>query len=274
MYYRHDLNYTYPEKSDEHMITVKHLRDTHFDENYDYIGKGFLGALRRATFFLAFNLIACPLCTIRHGLKIYGRENLKKYKKELKNGAITISNHVLMWDYMCVLKAIRPHMPYFPGWKTNFEGPNGPLIRWASGIPVPTDNFRAMAKFKRAIEEVLEKGKWLHFFPEGSMWFYYPDIRPLKKAVFQFAVKYDKPVIPISISFRPRRGIERLFGKKPLADLHIGEPLFVNKELDRVSACEDIRLRAYIKMQEMNGIKKGDPTYNEDLSIENYKSTM
>ena len=45
-----------------------------------------------------------------------------------KNGAITVSNHVFMWDYLCVLKAIRPHLQYHPGWKTNFEGPNAFFI--------------------------------------------------------------------------------------------------------------------------------------------------
>ena len=35
---RRNLGYIYPERSDEHMITVKHLRDTHFDENYNYLG--------------------------------------------------------------------------------------------------------------------------------------------------------------------------------------------------------------------------------------------
>ena len=40
-YLRHDLPYVYPERSDEHMITVKHLRDTHFDEHYQYLEKGF-----------------------------------------------------------------------------------------------------------------------------------------------------------------------------------------------------------------------------------------
>ena len=39
MAYRKDLGYVYPERSDEHMITVKHLRDTHFDENYEYLDK-------------------------------------------------------------------------------------------------------------------------------------------------------------------------------------------------------------------------------------------
>lgn len=34
MYYKEDLGYKYPNSSDEHMITVKHICDTHFDENY------------------------------------------------------------------------------------------------------------------------------------------------------------------------------------------------------------------------------------------------
>ena len=36
MYYRHDLDIQYPERSDEHMITVEHLRDVNCDENYPY----------------------------------------------------------------------------------------------------------------------------------------------------------------------------------------------------------------------------------------------
>ena len=40
-YYRHQLNLDYPERSDEHMLKVKHLRDTHFDENFKYLPKGF-----------------------------------------------------------------------------------------------------------------------------------------------------------------------------------------------------------------------------------------
>ena len=41
MYYRHKLDYVYPEKSDEHMIQVKHIRDTNFDEHYNYYDKTF-----------------------------------------------------------------------------------------------------------------------------------------------------------------------------------------------------------------------------------------
>ena len=274
MYYRHNLNYVYPTRSDEHMITVKHLRDINFDENYPYLEKGVWHKIKRGILWVLLNLLAFPVCTIRHGLKIYGRKNLKKHKELLKNGAITISNHVLMWDYLCVLKAIRPHLQYYPAWKTNLEGPNGPLIRWTGGIPVPTGNIKAMAKFQHAINEVLKSGKWLHFFPEGSMWFYYPDIRPLKKAIFKYAVINDKPIIPITLSFRPRKGIQKWFGVSPLVDLHIGEPLLHNKTLEPAAAMAELHSRAYHIMQVMNGINPGDPTYNTDQNIENYTKTM
>ena len=274
MYYRHNLPYEYPERSDEHMITVKHLRDVVLDEKYPYLQKNLWWKIRRATYFVLVNVIVFPLICLTHGLKIYGRENFKKHKKEFKNGAITISNHVFMWDFLCVEKAVRPNLMYFPAWKTNLEGPNGPLIRWAGGIPIPTESKRSMVKFKQAIEEVVESGKWLHFFPEGSMWFFYPDIRPLKKAVFKYAVRYDKPVIPITMSFRERKGFLKLFGKKPCVDLHIGEPLYADKTLPRGEAEEKLHAEAYHIMQVMNGINPGDPTYNVDQNIENYKKTM
>ena len=274
MNYRHNLSYKYPQRSDEHMITVKHIRDTNFDENYPFLDKSLWYKFRRTVVYIILNILVFFVVTIRHGLRIKGRHILKKYKREFKDGAITIANHVFMWDYLCVLKAIRPHGQYHPGWKTNFEGPNGPLIRVVGGIPVPTDNIRAMAKFNKAIGEVLESKKWLHFFPEGSLWFYYPDVRPFKKAVFKYAVRYNKPIIPIAFTFRPRKGISRLFSKTPLVTLEIGEPIFPDKTLKPLEAIDAMHKETYHVLQEMCGIHPGDPTYNTDQTIENYKSTM
>ena len=106
------------------------------------------------------------------------------------------------------------------------------------------------------------------------MWFFYPDIRPLKKAVFCYAAKYRKPVLPISMSFRPRRGITKLFTKKPCVDLHIGEPLFPDQTLSYRDAAEKLRAEAYHVMQEMNGIHPGDATYNTDQNAAHYRKTM
>ena len=106
------------------------------------------------------------------------------------------------------------------------------------------------------------------------MWFYYPDIRPFKKAIFKYAVRYDKPIIPITFSFRPRKGIYKLFGKTPLVDLHIGDPVFPDKSIPAQDAITKIHAECYHVMQVMNGINPGDPTYNTDQNIETYKKTM
>lgn len=274
MYYRHNLNYQHPDRSDAHMLVLKSTKKLHLDASYEYMPRGTWFRIKRALVACALHAVVFPITRLTHGLKIYGRENLKKHKSELKNGAITVSNHVFMWDYLCVLKAIRPHISYFPAWKTNLESGFQPFMRILGGMPVPEGDMRAMIAFKRDMDRVVESGRWLHVFAEGSLWSFYPDIRPLKIAVFQYAVKYDKPLIPISMSFRPRKGFRKIFGKGPFVDLHIAEPLYADKALRPREAAEELRARAYRIMQEMNGIHPGDPTYNEDQCIENYRKTM
>jgi hypothetical protein len=76
------------------------------------------------------------------------------------------------------------------------------------------------------------------------------------------------------MSFRPRKGINKIFGKGPCVDLHIAEPLYANKAMTYRAAVDDLRARAYHVMQEMNGIFPGDPTYNTDQNIDTYRKTM
>ena len=144
----------------------------------------------------------------------------------------------------------------------------------AGGIPVSTDNLRPMIRFKYAMEEVLAQGSWMHFFPEGSMWFYYPDIRPLKKAVFKYAVTFERPILPITFSFRPRKGLWKLLGKSPLVDLNIGDPIYRDENLPKLAAVKKMQADAYHIMQGMNGIHPGDPTYRTELNLETYQKTM
>lgn len=274
MYFRHDLTFPYPEKCDEHMISVKHLRDVDLNEEYPYLQKGFGFQCRRALLQLCMHTIMPVVLYARHGLHIHGKEKLKKHKAQYGDRLLTISNHVFMWDFICIMQAMRPTLGFFPAWKINLEGPNGPLIRMAGGIPVPTENLRPMVKFMQAMDEVFERGDWVHFFPEGSMWFYYPDIRPLKKAVFKYAVTYDRPILPIAFTFRPRKGLWKLLGRRPLVDLNIGDPIFHDKDLPKLEAIKKLQKEAYHILQGMAGIHPGDPTYNEDLNLENYKKTM
>ena len=274
MYFRHNLPYEYPDKCDEHMITVKHLRDVHLDEQYPYLQKSRWFQVQRGFLHFCQYTVLPLVMWVRHGLRIHGKEKLKQHKAVLDQGLITVSNHVFMWDYICIMVALRPRLGYFPAWKTNLEGPNGPLIRMAGGIPVPTQSLRSMVKFKQAMEEVLETKQWLHFFPEGSMWFYYPDIRPLKKAVFKYAVEFDRPVLPIAFSFRPRKGLWKLLGKSPLVDLNIGDPIYRDPCLPKLEAVKKLHADAYHVMQGLAGIYPGHPAYRTEQNLETYQKTM
>lgn len=274
MYYRHDLDYTYPDRCDQHMIDVPHQRDVVLDAHYPYLQKSFWFQCQRVFYWIMVHGIIRWLLCITHGLRIHGKQNLRQHKAALKNGAITISNHVFKWDFLCVLKAICPHLVYFPAWKTNLEGPDGPLIRMSGGIPIPDGDWKAMKAFKSAMEEVLESKKWMHFYPEGSMWYFYPDVRPFKKAVFRYAVQYDRPIIPMGFSFRPRKGITRLFTDKPLVDLHIGQPLYPDKTLSPAEATRQLQAQAYHVVQELCGIGPEHPAYRVDQDPANYQKTM
>ncbi len=274
MYYRHNLNYQYPEKCDEHMITVKHIFNPQIDENYPYLQKSFKFKCQRVILRVLQYTVFPIMVGVRHGLRVKGRKKLKEYKHLIDNGLLTVSNHVYMWDFISIMVALRPKIGFFPVWKDNVEGPNSIWIRIAGGMPVPTDNMRGMMSFKRAVDEVFSSNEWVHFFPEGSMWFYYPDIRPLKKAVFKYAVAYDRPILPITFSFRPRKGLWKLIGKSPLVDLNIGDPIYYDKSLTKAEAVKKLQQDTYHVMQEMNGIHPGDPTYNTDQNPDTYQKTM
>lgn len=261
--YRPEFGYKYPDRTDQHMIDVPHQVDTHFDENFNYYDKSKTYKFKRFWLNVLLHTIVFPINVIRHGLKIYGRKEFKKHWNEYKNGAITICNHVIWWDYICVMQTIRPHLEYMMAWPVNFEGPNRKLIRLVGGVPIPT-TLRALAKWNGAMNDILQDGNLLHVYPEGSMWFYYYKLRPFKKGAFTYAVKNNKPIIPMAISYRKPKGLERLFHKKDAAliNMHIGEPIYPNMELPKEECVMDLLTRSHIKVQELMGITKDDPDYN------------
>ena len=86
--------YPYPEDTDRHYLNVKKNDGTVFDADYPYIdySKGFL--FKQKLVRLVLNVLVFPMTKIRLGLKVEGRENLKKYKDVLDQGVVSCSNHV------------------------------------------------------------------------------------------------------------------------------------------------------------------------------------
>jgi 1-acyl-sn-glycerol-3-phosphate acyltransferase len=250
-----DLGLVYPGDPDAHMIpTVKEI-DLVLDEHYPFLDKSFWFRFRSALIHLGIFTLVFILSPLRFGLRIEGREKLKKHRVLFHRGAITVSNHVMRWDFLCVLQAVRFRRLYFPAWQENLYGPDRNLIRLVGGIPVPTD-LHVIRFFNLAFDELHEKRKWFHVFPESSSWPYYQPIRPFKKGMFTLAYRYGIPVIPLAFSYRPARGLYKIFKKnRPLVTLRVGDPIMPDLSLPRKEAVQMLRAQCHQSIVELAGIK-------------------
>ena len=255
--------FPYPEDTSGHYLEVKVDRGIVFDKNYPYVdySKGF--AFKRFWVRLLLRLIVFPMARIRFGLRIKGKGNLKNYKYLLENGAITIANHVNMWDYICVMKALHNYKwTYLLSWDKNINGESGPLVRMVGGIPIPEHDLEATVAFNKAIKKLMENKNFLHIYPEGSMWEYYRPIRPFKNGAASLAIKNDVPILPMAFTYRKPNAFRRkVFKQIALLTLNVGEPLKANPDLEKTEQIDELTLRAHHAVCTLAGFTNNDNIY-------------
>ena len=271
--------FPYPEQTDKHYLIVKKDRRIVFDENYPYVdtSKSFLRKQKWLRFMLYF--IVFLVSRIRMGLRVKGRENIKNNKELLKHGAISVCNHVHMFDYLSIMYAIRPFKTYLLSWDKNVNGESGPLVRLVGGIPIPENNMQATISFLKATEDMLEKGGWLHIYPEGSMWEFYAPIRPFKSGASYFACKCNKPIIPLAYSYRKPGWLRKyIFRQVACFNINIGQPLFPNESLPLHEREIDLTIRAHEEVCRLAGIDPKEnlyePIFNNSKRIDYYEGEL
>jgi len=261
--YKPQLDIVYPSKTDEHMIDLKVTHNVDIDENYPFLDKSFKFRFVRGLVYLGIYTIVFFLSFLRFGLKIEGRKNLRKHRQILKNGAMTVSNHIHFWDTIFAIQAIRYHSIFFPVWKELLTSSDEGFVRYTGGIPIP-DGLHLIKYFNKAFDEVREKKKWLHIYPEGSMFTFFQPIRPFKKGAFSMAHRYDLPVLPLACSYRKPRFpftlvnvFRSLIGnqKLPMVTIRIGEPLLFDKNLPRKEAVLKMRKECHEAVVRLAGIQ-------------------
>ncbi|GMO49233.1 MAG: hypothetical protein Ta2G_05950 [Termitinemataceae bacterium] len=259
--YKPEVGIKYPEDPHEHMSLLPHIYDTKFDADYPYLDKSFKFRVWSTFIHCVIFVLVFFVSTIRFCTRIEGKENLRKNKKLFKHGAMTISNHVMRWDFLCILQTVKYRRLYFPALASNINTADRGVIRAVGGIPIP-EGFHAMKRFNEAFDELHAKNKWFHGFPEASSWEYYQPIRPFKKGMFTMAYQYNIPVIPIAFSWRPARGIYKIFKKNnPLVTIRIGEPLLSDQSKPRKEAVNILREQCHKKIVELAGMKEGENPY-------------
>ena len=229
-------------------------RDIKFDGTYEYLDKSLKFKFLHTLVYLNFWIVGFPLNRIRFGLKIEGREKIRRNRKLFAGGVMTVCNHVHRWDMVCVLQAMRFRQAWIPMYAQPFNGSDSFKMRYVGGIPIP-EEYSGLGKFDAAMNELHARKKWIHIFPESCSWKFYAPLRPFKTGAFNMAYRYALPVIPMIISFRPRTGWRKFFGKgEPLLTIHVGDPIVPDLTVPRRDEAARMRDLAHKTMLEMAGI--------------------
>lgn len=151
--------------------------------------------------------------------------------KGLSGGAILTCNHFNPIDNVIVrllVKEMGHNRLYVVIQETNLmmKGLFGFLMNYADVLPI-SNNHKYMAKhFEPMLGEILDSGKLVLIYPEQEMWFNYRKPRPLKPGAYQYAAKFNVPVIScfVEMTDLPIVGPE---GFRQVAyTLHVLKPIY------------------------------------------------
>ena len=208
--------------------------------------------LESGTLFSIFSnllyLIAYPILTILDkllfNLKIKGRENIKA----IKGAKITVSQHIQELDCTMVGLANRFQKTYFTALEDSFKIPVvGGIMRLLNAIPIPKD-IKYTRTFMNGIDNLLKQGKTVHIYPEGSLVSYSEKIRPFKDGAFDFAVRNNVPIVPLTFKYEEPTGIRKHLKSHPFLSLYVLPAEYPDLTLSKPEAVKELKNRVYEKM--------------------------
>lgn len=230
-----------------HIIHLWEPLEFNIDENYEYVPRGLLFSIFSNFIYygIAFPILKV-LTKVVYDLKIEGKENIKN----LQGGAVTVSNHVLVLDCAMVGLGCGKRKIYYTTGEGSFKIPFvKDLIKVLRAIPIP-EKIKNRKYFIKAIDDILQKGEFVHFYLEASLWPYYKKIRKFKNGAFDFAVRNKVPVIPMVFTFRKPKGIRRFLKRKKDVTLTILKPIICDEGNDnKKQEIENLKQRVHQEME-------------------------
>ena len=233
----------------EHIIKLWQPLEFIIDESYEYVVKGkiFSFCSNLLYYGIAFPILKV-LTKLIYDLKIEGKENIRN----LKTGAISVSNHVLILDCAMVGLSCGTKKIYYTTLEDSFKIPFvRKLIKLLRAIPIPK-SIDNRGYFIKEIEKLLDKNIVVHFYPEASLFPYCTKIRNFKNGAFDLAVKNEIPIVPMVFIFREPKGIRKIFKRKKDVTLKVLEPITCTKsDLSKKEKVDWLREKVYNEMKSM-----------------------
>ncbi len=236
----------------EHIIDLWEPLEFNIDENYEYVPKSKVFSLLSNGLYygIAFPILKV-LMKIVYDFKIEGKENIRN----LKEGVVTVSNHVLFLDCAMVGLAYGFKKVYFTTLEGSFKIPFvRKLIKLLRAIPIP-ESIKNKGNFIKVVDNILREENSIHVYPEVAMFPYFDKIRHFKNGAFDFAVRNNKPIVPMVFTFREPKGIRKILKKKKDVTLTVLEPIRQSEGENTKQRIEDLKSQVYNEMKEINNQK-------------------
>ena len=236
----------------EHIIDLWEPLEFNIDENYEYVPKSKVFSLLSNGLYygIAFPILKV-LMKIVYDFKIEGKENIRN----LKEGVVTVSNHVLFLDCAMVGLAYGFKKVYFTTLEGSFKIPFvRKLIKLLRAIPIP-ESIKNKGNFIKVVDNILREENSIHVYPEAAMFPYFDKIRHFKNGAFDFAVRNNKPIVPMVFTFREPKGIRKILKKKKDVTLTVLEPIRPSEGENTKQRIEDLKNQVYNEMKEINNQK-------------------
>ncbi len=195
-------------------------------------------------YFFAFPLLFLYLKFILN-VKYKNPKNLKN----VKGGAVMISNHVHTLDSVMNSLAVFPRRPIMTAEKTNFVKPGaGFWVSLLGAVPIP-ENILETQLFFSELSKQARHGRIIHIFPEGELIKEDSSVREFKRGAFKLAVESSVPVVPIRITFDDSKF---LMWKRKQITLHIGKPLYPDLSISSKDALTKLKNEAELSMNNLS----------------------
>lgn len=195
--------------------------------------------------------------------------------KNLNTGAVITCNHFNAFDSFAIQIAYEASgqtertfcRVIREGNYTNFPGFYGMLMRNCNTFPL-SSNARTMKKFIESVDKALQRGDYMLFYPEQSMWWNYRKPKPLKKGAFNFAARNQVPVLPCFITMEDSDilGDDGFYVQE--YTIHVSEPVYPDPALTRAQNMERMRRENYEIWKQIYEETYGEPlVYSCDRDI-------
>lgn len=213
----------YSDKDNDEFSGVK--RDAYrIDENWDYLPGSILYKIFE---FIIYRIIMTPVayiyCKLKFGLRIFGREKLKKHKK----GFYLYGNHTQIPGdgfFPTVIAFPRRVRVIVNSDNVALSGTRT-FMKMVGALPVPS-SVSAVEKFKEAVSKSAASG-CTAVYPEGHIWPYYTGVRSFPPSAFSFPAKDGLSVFTFSVTYRKRSF------KRAGVDIYIDGPFESTGESER-----------------------------------------